>query len=127
MFGMRALALTIGLVAPATGQATSGGFDDPVAIFASCAGRFSAQMEHSWLIGDDPADVTRHRAAMVDLVEAAMPPGRGSEVLARRIEAKFAQAALLQRASFSTDATEARLARTAARAALDQCLFLIVS
>lgn len=124
---VRALVVSLGLVAPATGQAGPGDLSDPVMIFADCAGRFSAEMEHSWLMGHDPAEVTRQRAMMIDLVDAARPADAGPAILATRIEAKFAQAALLQRASFTQDPQQARQARATARAALERCLFLMTS
>ncbi|WP_375173579.1 hypothetical protein [Pseudooceanicola sp.] len=119
------LALVFGLVAPATGTAASDEISNPLMVFAACAGRLSAEMEHKWLVAENPDEVTRQRAAMIDLVDAIRPPERGREVLARRIEAKFAQAALLQRALFSTDEAEARQAATLARAARHRCLYLI--
>ena len=73
-------------------------------LFATCAGRLSAQMEHQWLLADPAADRTeRQRAAMISLLEAAMAPGEERSALALRIEAKAAQAALLTRASFGRD------------------------
>jgi hypothetical protein len=125
MTRMCALAVVLGLVAPATGAMASDDLSDPLMVFAACAGRLSAEMEHKWLIEEDPDEVTRHRAAMIDLVDAIRPPDRGREVLARRIEAKFAQAALLQRAYFSKNEAEARQAATLARAAHQRCLYLI--
>lgn len=119
------LGLGIPVVAPAPAVAAPGEFSDPVLIFAACAGRLSAEMEHRWLDGRDATDITRQRAAMIDLVDAVRPEDRGIEILARRIEAKFAQAALLQRATFGTDPEEARRARALAGRARGQCLALM--
>ncbi|MCA0869740.1 hypothetical protein LCL97_02785 [Seohaeicola saemankumensis] len=85
--------------------------DDLVSTFATCTGRLSALMEHQWLMDTSRADDTRdRRARMIDLLEAVTPPGQGRAVLARRIEAKFALAELLTRASFGSDRDEAERA-----------------
>ncbi|MEC7299627.1 hypothetical protein [Pseudooceanicola nitratireducens] len=125
MWYLRHLTLGLLLALPGATHAAPADLGDPVMIFAGCAGRFSAEMEHSWLIGRDETAVRGKRLAMIDLVDAALPPGRGPEVLARRIEAKFAQAMLLQRASFSRDAGTASRAQARARAALRQCEALL--
>lgn len=82
-------------------------------LFAQCAGRFSAEVEHDWLLGGDGAAAARDRAWMVGLIDALLPvsdiPGRS--VLAMRIEAKMAHAALLTRAEFSGNARARRLAQ----------------
>ncbi len=84
--------------------------------FANCTGRYSALMEHHWLIGetgDNRAERRRNSfAAMLDAVRA---PDTGRTVLAWRIEAKAAQAALLLVATFGTD--PGRRATAAASAA----------
>ena len=122
---LRIIAIALGLVAPATGTTAPGELSDPAMLFAACAGRLSAEMEHLWLEGRDAAAITRQRAAMIDLVDAVRPPDSGPAILARRIEAKMAQAALLQRAAFSTDEAVARRARVLARGARRQCLALM--
>lgn len=122
---VRAIAVVLGLVAPATGMAAPGDLSDPVMIFAACAGRLSAELEHQWLDGRSTPGLRQQRAAMIDLVDAVRPADSGKHVLARRIEAKFAQASLLQRATFSRDAAEASRARDLARAARDSCLTLL--
>lgn len=82
--------------------------DDLTREFAYCAGRYSAEMEHSWLIGDPSADEqAERRASFVALLEAIMPEESGPSVLDHRISAKVAHAALLARASFAED-TETR-------------------
>ncbi len=85
--------------------------DDLVTTFATCTGRLSALMEHQWLMDTSRADDTRaRRARMIDLLAAVTPPGQGRAVLARRIEAKFALAELLTRASFGSDRDQAEQA-----------------
>lgn len=95
------LALTLSPGVPVSAQ------DDLVSTFATCAGRLSALMEHQWLTDTTNADETRaRRAQMVDLLHAVTPPGQGRQVLSRRIEAKFALAELLTRATFGTAGKE---------------------
>ena len=81
--------------------------------FSACAGRYSAKMEHQWLMGTPGAEASAARRAMfVDLIDALMPGAQSegvpaARVLHWRIEAKFAQARLLQVVAFGDDA-EAR-------------------
>lgn len=122
---LRALAVVIWLVVPATGVAAPGEISDPAMVFSACAGRLSAEMEHRWLTGRDPTEVTRQRATMIELVDATRMPDHGPLLMARRIEAKVAQAALLQRAMFSRDPDVVKQAMIHARAARQTCLSLI--
>ena len=95
--------------------------------FANCAGRLSAQMEHQWLINDANADRTKaHRAAMIALLEATMPRDGGRDVLARRIEAKQAQAVLLTRATFNDDADDAQWALRRAEMEIAHCVGMLL-
>ena len=96
--------------------------------FATCVGRFSAQMEHEWLMHSDAADVTEQRRDAMDaLLNAVMPADEARGVLARRIEAKFAHAALLQRSVFRGETEDAEWARSYAAALLDDCMsYLLV-
>lgn len=94
--------------------------------FATCTGRFSALMEHQWLLPHPELEqTTRRRAAMIALLEAVMPEGTGRAVLARRIEAKHAQAVLLTRAVFNEDAADARWAAARAEAQIASCAALL--
>lgn len=90
--------------------------DGQLKAFATCAGRLSALMEHQWMF-DGPAseDTQVARAQLVDILEALMPPGRGREVLAWRVEAKMAHAMLLARATFAAEDEARWAARTADR------------
>ena len=114
-----ALPLLLALALPTRGHVAD--LTDPVMVFAACAGRYSAEMEHRWLIGHDADEVTRKRSAMIDLVDAVITRDRARDVLARRIEAKMAQAALLQRATFNRDQNDSAQAETYARIALRRC------
>jgi hypothetical protein len=62
---------------------------------------------------------------MIDLIDAIRGPDDGRALLAHRLEAKFAQAKLLQRASFDLDPDAARRATLLASAARDRCLSLL--
>ncbi len=96
--------------------------------FATCAGRLSAQMEFQWMFDGPASEQTAlQRAAMIDLIDAVMDPNDGRTVLHWRISAKLAQSALLTRATFNNDATDAAwAARTAARLT-NECTALILS
>jgi hypothetical protein len=77
--------------------------------FAVCAGRFSALMEHQWLVDGPASEQTAlHRAAMLSLVEAVQGDGDAKQAMHWRITAKVAQAGLLSRAHFAQDAVAAR-------------------
>lgn len=79
--------------------------------FATCAGRFSALMEHQWITDPPASDRTASlRAAMLSLVEAVTGPEEAAQALNWRVEAKAAQAALLSRATFQGDPSAASLA-----------------
>lgn len=96
--------------------------------FATCAGRLSAVMEHQWMFDGPASEHTEDlRDAVLELVEAAMPPERGSEVLHWRISAKVAQAALLTRATFNNDTRDAARARAQADRLARACMGLLLS
>ncbi|WP_368184130.1 hypothetical protein [Aestuariibius sp. HNIBRBA575] len=96
--------------------------DQQLRQFAICAGRLSAITEHERLFeGGASEAMTAQRSAMLELVDAIMPPDQGREVLSWRVNAKAAQAALLSRATFSFDATEAQWAQTISDRLLAEC------
>ena len=97
-------------------------------VFAACAGRLSAEMEHQWLTSDPRSDVTEERRAqMIALVQAVTPAGQEGRMLHLRIEAKYAHQTLLIRANFSADANEARWATALAKSEVSQCLGMLLS
>lgn len=101
-------ALAVGVVANTPGAANPLARD-----FAHCAGRYSALVEHQWLV-DGPASEhsARMRDAFVQMTEAVSGPDGAAVALNWRIEAKVAQAALLSRAWTARDkAAEARSAQ----------------
>jgi hypothetical protein len=99
----RALALTLALSPPAAAWAQTHATQDQLHFFATCTGRLSALMEHQWMFDGPASDRTKDRRdAMLSLVEAVARPDDSRRVLLWRVEAKHAQAALLQLATFST-------------------------
>ena len=104
--------------------------DDPlVSSFAACAGRFSAELEHTWLMNDDHTDQIAHRRAQfIDLLEATVPDDQRRHALHLRIDAKVAHASLLTAASFSRDPDRSRWAGQRAKSEIDYCAgFLLES
>lgn len=86
--------------------------------FATCTGRLSALMEFQFMTDGPASEITRaRRDAAAALMAAVTAPDEARQALAWRIEAKAAQAALLQRATFGTDR---RFAVRARRLALRQ-------
>lgn len=100
---------------------------DMVKSFASCAGRFSAEMEHAWLMNDAKAqDYEQRRGGFVSLLEATATVDNAELVLSHRINSKHAHARLLQTATFGSDVAKASAARRTAKQYLDQCNLLIL-
>ncbi len=96
--------------------------------FATCAGRMSALMEHQWMFDGAASDRTeRVRAGFVALVDATLGgPVTGRQALAWRIDAKMAQARLLQLAQFGTDDRLRRQAKRSAWLYLSECESLLL-
>ena len=95
---------------------------------ATCVGRLSAQMEHYWLIHDQAADrVEADRAGLIDILQALTTRDTAPDILANRINAKVAHAALLTRASFSMDAKVSHWASRQAEAHLSACDGLVLA
>lgn len=67
------------------------------------------------------------RNAVLEILEAMMPPNEGRTVLNWRIEAKHAQSALLTRATFNNDVSSAKRARRLAVTHIDSCGSLLLS
>jgi hypothetical protein len=102
---------------------------DRTQVFAMCIGRFSAEMEHGWLMGDDGAPAKSRRALFEMLLETVATRSglSGPAILDMRIRAKMAQARLLQIASFHTDPSHRVRAAAAARRAIRPCEALIIA
>lgn len=98
-------------------------------VFAACVGRMSALMEFQWMTDGPASERTRH---VRDGFEALLAASLGHEVSGRealnwRIEAKVAQARLLNLTLFGTDARQARQAARASALYLGECEGLLLS
>lgn len=100
-----------------------------VSSFAACAGRFSAELEHAWLLNDARADeITHRRTQFLDLLDATVPADQRRHALHLRIDAKVAHAQLLTAASFSRDPDRSGWAGRRAKSEIDYCTgFLLES
>ncbi|PZQ96878.1 MAG: hypothetical protein DI533_15040 [Cereibacter sphaeroides] len=95
--------------------------------FAFCAGRLSALMEHQWLFSDPLADQTMaQRDAMLALTEAIAAPADQAKLVLWRVEAKTAQAELLNIASFGTNKTTAARAAQRSEELVSACSALLL-
>ena len=101
---------------------------DPARFFAACLGRLSATMEHEWLMGRDGELARDQRDIFVSLLDSVAPDSALSraDILHMRIEAKFAQAKLLQAASFHTDARQKRYAASLADRQIGHCTAMLL-
>ncbi len=112
----RALALMLALSPPPAAWAESHAAKDQLQFFATCTGRLSALMEHQWMFDGPASDLTKDRRdAMFSLVEAVALPDDTRRVLLWRVEAKHAQAALLQQAAFGAGTAAQNAQRIADR------------
>ncbi|MEM1099938.1 MAG: hypothetical protein AAGH73_00210 [Pseudomonadota bacterium] len=117
MSGMRTLLLALAGLAPVEAAA-----QDPLhLIFAGCIGRYSAAIEHSWVVGEDPGRFPADRLTFISLYEATVPEGAARAALHHRVASKMAQASLLTVARFHDDPTRAAAAGDAARAQIGAC------
>ncbi len=95
--------------------------------FAACAGRFSAQLEHAWLMGEGDFSETSHRRAQfVNLVDAATTHDQKRRALEVRIDAKMAHAQVLTRATFSISPEQQVWAARRAASNLQICTDLLL-
>lgn len=70
---------------------------DPMRLFATCTGRLSALMEYQWLVQDPGAEETEVlRDAMAEVLAAAIPQTAASRAMDLRLQAKVAEAQVLQ-------------------------------
>lgn len=121
-----ASAAIIALTGPATATANT----ELISTFAGCTGRLSAQLEYEWLMLDANASNTEtKRDGLAQILDLLMHTGQSgdAEILSLRINAKYAQAQLLQRATFNADPDDARRARRAAVENVADCAALLLS
>lgn len=125
MSGLRKLTLGFGIWLGTLGAA--GAAEPLFETFAACAGRFSAELEHAWLMGTQDFTETSHRRTQfVSLVEAATPHDLRRRALEVRIDAKMAHAQVLTRATFSTQPSQQVWAAQRAAASLRHCEDLLL-
>ena len=109
----------------ATGPASAR--QDLLYTFATCAGRYSALMEHQWLMSDPAADRTEaERAQMISILDSVMTPETAAETLNIRIDAKLALATLLSRAAFNRDTRDSVWAMQRAETLMGACRALML-
>jgi hypothetical protein len=94
-------------------------------MFAECAGRYSAQAEHMWLVGtggsDRPAARRNAFADLIDAIAPDLPPELSGRLLGLRVSAKAAQRQLLDRAEFGTRAQDRQRAAALASGFIAEC------
>ena len=96
--------------------------------FATCTGRLSAEVEHSWLVATAEAD--RNEAMynnMASLLAAVTAPEDEVRARSMRIDAKVAHSRLLLQAAFGWDADQRAFAERRARDLLISCSALILA
>jgi len=126
MSGIKTLSCLVALLASPV-VANQASPDPQLRFFASCTGRLSALIEYQWTHDTAVVDQTiAQRNAMVTLITAVMPPDAGRDVLLMRVEAKHAQAALLQRATRAATPAEAKWAMQRADALLQDCTSVLL-
>ncbi len=93
----------------------------------ACVGRMSAQIEHHWLMSDQPtAQVETRRDHLEDILDALTSAEEATRILAERIEAKVAHASLLTQAAFSQDPRRASWAEKRAEQELAHCRSILL-
>lgn len=101
-------------------------------LFANCAGRLAALEEHQRMFDGQASEKTQVVMSQFEaLIDAIRPdaiaygmPGR--QIWSWRINAKHAQSALLQRATFSPDARMVERAQTASDQYIAECEQLVI-
>ncbi|WP_108886449.1 hypothetical protein [Pseudoprimorskyibacter insulae] len=89
-------------------------------------------MEHQWMFDGAASEATEaRRAGFLDILDAVRDQAEaeginGSTLLSWRIDAKMAQAELLQRATFARTPREKRMAEVTSQQLLTQCASLLV-
>lgn len=123
MGGLKTFAWAV-LALHLTGPAKAGSI---LETFASCTGRFSAEVSHAYLISDPSTEeIEMRRDEFVDLFDAVVKPSERARYMNLRIEAKVAHASLLTQAIFSGDREHSQWARRRARVELDYCAGLLL-
>ena len=125
MSALRTISVALAaILAAAPGHALPVTASERALTFAACAGRYSAEVEHRWLVApSDSAGPAQRRDAFLSLLDAVAPDAGlpGHRLMAARIEEKAMQAALLARATFHTDPSVAEAAGAAAGRRISAC------
>lgn len=91
-------------------------------VFAGCTGRYSAELEHAWLVQSTASELLEaRRARFEDLLAAVSSEAQRKTLLDQRIRAKTAHAHILGIALFSRDPERARWARRRAAVEIGYC------
>lgn len=94
---------------------------------AGCTGRFSAELEHAWLMQDrQREELEQQRENFIAILDAITPAASARTLLAHRVDAKQAQSVLLKLGEFATDPNQATWARQQARHYREQCASLLL-
>ncbi len=100
---------------------------DLVSAMASCAGRYSAELEHAWLMDDPRSEIlSRQRENTLSILEAITTADAARDILNLRIDAKHAHARLLTMASFGTAPSETKWAKRQSRLFLQNCAAMLL-
>ncbi|MFY9209983.1 MAG: hypothetical protein WAO69_02550 [Aestuariivita sp.] len=95
--------------------------------FANCVGRLAAQLEYEWLVSDERAAQTEQQLKQFrDLLEATTPPTQSDDTFGLRLNAKTAHSAILSRAAFNKNRSDAAWAKRRADAEIAQCRTLLL-
>lgn len=123
---MRSLKTAVILLSAAIATATSAQSEvDLRREFANCAGRYSAIMEHAWLMRDTKAETYEaHRDEFISLLDAI---GEQNETtLHLRVDAKLAMSALLAQATFAGDPVASGRARHFVKTKIEDCRAMLL-
>ncbi|MFN3211086.1 MAG: hypothetical protein ACE369_19225 [Roseovarius sp.] len=91
-------------------------------VFATCTGRYSAEVAHAWLIqSPETSAIERKHAWFKSLLIAAADTDASNPLIHQRVDAKVAHANMLSTAQFSQDLGRARWARDRAAAEIALC------
>ena len=102
--------------------------DDPVQMFAQCAGRLEAESDFARIWNAQSYNRAKERHAhFQDLVTAVRTVKNGQKANRLQHQAKSAHLSLLWRAQFSTSQTEARIAQRSAARDVAFCLRMLPS
>ncbi len=126
---LKTLLAVVLLTLPLPSQAKQTAATEQTLLFATCLGRYSAVMEHAWLMGEEDRDAITRRSLFEDLLTAVQPASSlsGPQVLDARIRAKHVLAQRLQAAAFHDRPAIKRRAMAQVVQILRPCQALLLS